>query len=125
MLQQTICVNRIKTAVQPHWDKPKELDFDCTITDSTVARAVAYRAGGGGGGHGPRAQGLEGAPAQLVGANFNGANAMGPELSRAPISLGVFFVLKTFFFFFFFFGLSIFSPTIGPRALETLGTPLQ
>ena len=47
MLQQTICVNRIKTAVQPHWDKPKELDFDCTITDSTVARAVAYRAGGG------------------------------------------------------------------------------
>ena len=38
---------------------------------------VAYRGGGGGGGgrggHGPRAQALEGAPAQLVGANFNGA----------------------------------------------------
>ena len=50
-------------------------------------------------GHGPRAQALQGAPAQLVGANFNGADAMGPELSRGPISLGVFFVLKTFFFF--------------------------
>ena len=35
---------------------------------------VAYRGGGGRGGHGPRAQSLEGAPAQLVGANFNGAN---------------------------------------------------
>ena len=28
------------------------------------------RGGAGGGGHGPRAQALEGAPAQLVGANF-------------------------------------------------------
>ena len=59
---------------------------------------MAYRGGGGRGGHGPRAQALEGAPAQLVGANFNGANAMGPELSRAPISLGVFFVMKFLFF---------------------------
>ena len=32
-------------------------------------RAVACR-GGGRGGHGPRAQALEGAPGQLVGANF-------------------------------------------------------
>ena len=32
--------------------------------------AVAYRGGGGRGGHGPRAQALEGAPGQLVGANF-------------------------------------------------------
>ena len=71
-------------------------------------------------------------PAQLVGANFKEkirprqiskvtslqcwinlvakvAYAMGPELSRAPISLGLyFFVLKTFFFF--FFCLSIFPP---------------
>ena len=31
---------------------------------------VAYR-GGGAGGHGSRAQALEGAPAQLVGVNFN------------------------------------------------------
>ena len=32
---------------------------------------MACRGGGGaGGGHGPRAQALEGAPAQLVGANF-------------------------------------------------------
>ena len=70
---------------------------------------MAYR--GGAGGHGPRAQALEGAPAQLVGANFNGANAMGPELSRAPISLGVFFLLKTFLSFFsFFFFLAIFPP---------------
>ena len=42
------------------------------------------------------------------------AYAMGPELSRAPISLGLyFFVLKTFFsflFFLLFFGLSIFFP---------------
>ena len=33
---------------------------------------------------------------------------MGPELSRAPISLGLyFFVLKTFFFLFFFFFLRV------------------
>ena len=36
----------------------------CRLGLSGVAR------GGGGGGHGPRAQALEGAPAQLVGANF-------------------------------------------------------
>ena len=37
-----------------------------------VLRPVAYRGGGGGAGgvHGPRAQALEGAPGQLVGANF-------------------------------------------------------
>ena len=38
-----------------------------------VAEATQWRAEGGGGGqggHGPRAQALEGAPAQLVGANF-------------------------------------------------------
>ena len=68
--------------------------------------------GGQGGGHGPRAQALEGAPGQLVGANFKKkirprqiskvtslqcwinliakvAHAMGPELSRAPSSLGL------------------------------------
>ena len=33
-------------------------------------RAVACLEGGRGGGHDPRAQALEGAPAQLVGANF-------------------------------------------------------
>ena len=60
-----------------------------------ISRSLQWRSEGGQGGHGPRAQALEGAPAQLVGVNFNGANAMGPELSRAPISLGVFFVLKT------------------------------
>ena len=32
--------------------------------------SVAYRGGGGRGGHGPRAQALEGAPGQLVGASF-------------------------------------------------------
>ena len=93
-------------------------------------------------------------PAQLVGANFKKkirprqiskvtslqcrinlvakvAYAMGPELSRAPSSLGL-----------YFFVLKIFSPqgrmqdlpnggggggaapSIGPRALETLATPL-
>ena len=47
---------------------------------------MQWRAGGGGGawrGPGPWAQALEGAPAQLVGANFNLAKvayAMGPEL---------------------------------------------
>ena len=65
---------------------------------------------------------------------------MGPELSRAPISLGLyFFVLKTFVFVFFacrFFspgadagftkrgGGGGAAPSIGPRALETLATPL-
>ena len=65
---------------------------------------------------------------------------MGPELSRAPISLGLyFFVLKTFFSFFFFAcrffppgadagftkrGGGGAAPSIGPRALETLATPL-
>ena len=71
---------------------------------------------------------------------------MGPELSRAPISLGLyFFVLKTFFFFFFWFCFVLvdFSPpgadagftkrggggaplqALAPRALETLATPLN
>ena len=89
--------------------------------------------GGGQGGHGPRAQALEGAPAQLVGANFK---------SRS-------FWLKTFFLSFFFL-LVDFCPrakgfgftkggrqwralilgggapmqALAPRALETLGTPL-
>ena len=39
----------------------------CTIIHDTTQ----WRTGGGGrGGHGPRAQALEGAPGQLVGANF-------------------------------------------------------
>ena len=73
---------------------------------------------GGRGGYGPRAQALEGAPAQLVGANFKRWGEFQPSKSS------------------FFFCLSIFSPggnansgggadaSIGPRALETLGTPL-
>ena len=63
---------------------------------------------------------------------------MGPELSRAPNSLGLyFFVLKTFFSSFFLL-VDFFppgadagftkrggaAPSIGPRALETLTTPL-
>ena len=99
---------------------------------------MAYRGGGGaGGGHGPRAQTLEGAPAQLVEVNFKSRAIKGPS-----------FFLFPDLFFFFFFCLSIFVP--GPkgfvlpkggrqgggalirggggadrcRALETLGTPL-
>ena len=64
------------------------------------------------------------------------AYAMGPALSRAPRSLWglsfLFLAEDLFFFFFFFFCLSIFFPgggggadaSIGPRALETLATPL-
>ena len=42
------------------------------IVSVTVRDTCEWRAEGGGGqgGHGPRAQALEGAPAQLVGANF-------------------------------------------------------
>ena len=63
---------------------------------------VAYRGeGGGGGGHGLRAQALEGAPVQLVGANFNGANAMGPSF-QGPRSPWVSFSCWTPFFLSFF-----------------------
>ena len=92
---------------------------------------------GGQGGHGPRAQALEGAPAQLIGANFKKkirprqiikvtslqcrinlpakvAYAMGPALSRPRAPYGglsfLFLAEDLFFSFFFFFGLSIFFP---------------
>ena len=63
--------------------------------------AVACR--GGQGGHGPRAQALEGAPAQLVGANFNLAKVA--YMLWAPRSLcirGSFLFLAEDFFLFFF-----------------------
>ena len=49
------------------WLRQIQLNRD----DRIQFKTVACRGGGGrGGGHGPRAQALEGAPAQLVGANF-------------------------------------------------------
>ena len=93
---------------------------DCTT--SGVPR------GAGGGGHGPRAQALEGALVQLVGANFNGANAMasmGPELSRAPISLGVIFVLKTFFFSLVVVACRFFFTDVGFTKQGGWGAPIQ
>ena len=53
---------------------------------------MACRGGGAGGGHGPRAQALEGAPAQLVGANFKSRGEFQPSKSSiymlwAPRSL--------------------------------------
>ena len=81
--------------------------------------SVACR-GGGQGGHGPRAQALEGAPAQLVGANFKSRGNFnlakvayiycGP---RAPYALGGLsfpFLVEDLFFFFFFFLLVDFFP---------------
>ena len=99
--------------------------------------------GGGRGGHGPRAQALEGAPAQLVGANFKKkirprqiskvtslqcwmnlvakvAYVWARVLSRAQRSLCIrgfllfLFSLKTFYFLFYFFCLSIFFPRAPP-----------
>ena len=137
---------------------------------------------GRGGGHGPRAQALEGAPAQLLGANFKTeirprqiskvtslqrrinlaakvAYAMGPALPMGSLG-GLSFLFLAEDFFLFFFAGRFFSPgadagftkrrgggsrtpsskgasrvglcgggggadaSIGPRALETLGTPL-
>ena len=85
--------------------------------------SVACR-GGGRGGHGPRAQALEGAPAQLVGANFKSRGEFQPSKSsicygpRAPYALGglsFLFLAEDhlflfLFFFVFFFLLVDFSP---------------
>ena len=84
-------------------------------TVKTGLGLLQWRSEGGAGGGGPRAQALEGAPAQLIGSNFKKkirprqiikvtslqcqinlaakvAYAMGPMLSRAPRSLwGSFF----------------------------------
>ena len=54
----------------------------CKIDNHAMCEvAVAYRGGGGRGGHGPRAQALEGAPAQLVGANFKSRGEFQPSKS--------------------------------------------
>ena len=86
-----------------------------------------WRAEGGQGGHGPRAQALEGAPAQLLGANFKSRGEFQPSKSSiyaymlwAPRSLcirGSFLSFSCrrflfFFFFFFFFGFGCFLLTI-------------
>ena len=97
---------------------------------------------GGGGGHGPRAQALEGAPAQLVGANFK--KKIRPRqiskvtsLQCAGVVAKVAYVMGICYaMLYFFFCLSIFSPgadagftkrgegapmqALAPRALETL-----
>ena len=104
-------------------------DVKSRLVTSGVAR-------GGQGGHGPRAQALEGAPAQLVGANCK------KKIRPRQIGSLYFFVLKTFFSFFLFvcfFACRFFpqgrihdlpnggggaDPSIGPRALEILATPL-
>ena len=50
-----------------------------------------WRSEGGQGGHGPRAQALEGAPAQLIGANFK------KKIRPRPIIKVIFFCLSIFF----------------------------
>ena len=104
--------------------------------------------GGGRGGHGPRAQALEGAPAQLIGANFKKkirprpiikvtslqcrinlaakvAYAMGPALSRPRPPYGglsfLFLAEDLFFSFFSFFWLVDFLPWGGCRIYQTEG----
>ena len=57
------------------------LNFLIRIYSSGVVSASVHLSGvprGGRGGHGPRAQDLEGAPAQLVGANFKSRAMKGP-----------------------------------------------
>ena len=89
------------------------------MLSSGVARGAA-------GGHDPRAQALEGAPAQLVGANFK--KKIRHRQIRGP-DLLLFFLLVDFFSR---GGCRIYQTggggadaSIGPRALETLATPLM
>ena len=105
--------------------------------------------GGGQGGHGPWAQDLEGAPAQVVGAKFKSRAIKGPAFRLYALGgLSFLFLVEDLFIFFL---LADFWPSgpgpkglvlpkgggaprgaggggadasIGPRALETLGTPL-
>ena len=103
------------------------------MTNAIVLWTVACRGGGGRGGHGPRAQALEGAPAQLVGANVKTRGEFQPSKSicygpRAPYALGGLsfpFLAEDlfFFFFFFFFCLSIFPS--GGNANSGGGAPMQ
>ena len=142
--------------------------------DYRPAHSGVLRGGGGQGGHGPRAQALEGAPAQLVGPNFK--KTIRPRQIRKVTSLQCWInpvakvaylcysiymgpELSSFFFACRFFchgadagfttrggggrtpspkgeyrvnrpmcrgggGGGGADPSIGPRALETLGTPL-
>ena len=77
----------------------------------TEAYPVAYRRGWGqGGGHGPRAQALEGAPAQLVGANFKSRGEFQPSKSSI-YAMGL--CRRPFFFFLFFFFACRFFPQGG------------
>ena len=57
---------------------------------------------GQGGGHGPRAQTLEGAPAQLVGANFKSRAFKDPAFPALG-GLSFLFLVEDLFFSFFFF----------------------
>ena len=116
----------------------------CEVACMFWYRQWRAEGGGGQGGHGPWAQALEGAPAQLVGPNCKKkirprpvpdylvakvAYASGPALSRAPRSLCLSFLLRggVSFHFFLFFLLVDFFPSapgggggrrclIGPRA---------
>ena len=104
-----------------------------------ISNCISGVARGGQGGHGPRAQALEGAPAQLVGANFK--KKIRPRQIRSPwVSLLFpFSCWSPFSLLFFFAGRFWLSqgrmqdlpngggadPSIGPRALETLATPLN
>ena len=70
---------------------------DVTRTMSKGGACSGVPRGGGQVGHGPRAQALEGAPAQLVGANFKSRGEFQPSKSsiwpRAPYALGGLFFL--------------------------------
>ena len=75
---------------------------------------------GAGGGHGPRAQALEGAPAQLVGANFK-KKIRPRQISKDRLSI---FYPGVDAGFTKWGGGAPIQACIGPRALETLATPL-
>ena len=123
----------------------KDVSFMLTLVGDTH-KVVERRTSGvaRGGGHGPRAQALEGAPAQLVGATFK--KMIRPRQISDFIAVRwinlvakVAYMLCYFFFFFFFLLVDFFpwggcriyqtgggaNASIGPRALETLATPLR
>ena len=94
---------------------------------SIMIPLVSGVAKGGQGGHGPRAQALEGAPAQLIGANFKKKirprQIIKVTSLQCRINLAAklpFFLLKTFFFFFFFLHVDFF-PRGGCRIYQTEG----
>ena len=77
-----------------------------TVIMSNWRQSMQWRSeggGAGGGGHGPRAQALEGAPAQLIGANFKKKIRPRQIIKVTSLQCRINLAASFFFFFFFFF----------------------